>query len=209
MMALLLHLMWGTPYIYQGEEIGMTNANYQSRAQYRDVDSLNAWAQMEAQGQEEAGILKKISYRSRDNARSPMQWSAQEGAGFTTGQPWIDLNPNYKTINVQMDRANPDGVFAFYQQLIALRKSKQTVVDGKFRLILPEHPEIFAYLREGVGESLLVICNFYGHRPVFFLPEALRSAGRRLILSNMKQPPAWTDSLQLAPYQALLYSLKT
>ena len=208
MMALMLHLMWGTPFIYQGEEIGMTNGPFPGRDAFRDVDTLNAWTAMEKAGLPEQEILRRVRYRSRDNARTPMQWEPGPKAGFTTGEPWIGINPNADSINASEDRRNPAGVFAFYQKLIALRKASDTVVYGSFELLLPDHPEIFAYLRKGEGETLLVICNFGGGEPLFSLPEGLRGRPRTLLLSNLEQAPAaWEDSLRLQPYEALLYRL--
>lgn len=210
MQALMLHLMWGTPFIYQGEEIGMTNAGFTRKDQYRDVDTLKAWTMMESQGLEENDILQRIQYRSRDNARTPMQWEPHISGGFTEGSPWISVNPNAHAINVETDRKNPNGVFSFYQKLIALRKRNDTVVYGGFELLLPDDKEIFAYLRKGDAETLLIICNFYGNTPEFNLPEHLCGMPWRLELCNVEIPSLeLADSLRLDPYEARLYSLST
>ncbi len=206
MMALMLHLMWGTPFVYQGEEIGMTNAGFARRKQYRDVDSLRAWDAMEAEGIEPAEIVRRIQYRSRDNARTPMQWTKGWQAGFTAAEPWIEVNPNHIWINAEEDRRDPGGVFHFYRQLIALRRQNDTVVRGAFELLMPDHPEIFAYLRKGQDETLLVICNFFGNTPVVDLPASLSGLPRQLLLSSLDSPAPWRDSLKLRPYEGLLYA---
>ncbi len=208
MMGLMLHLMWGTPFVYQGEEIGMTDAGFTLKSQYRDVDTLQAWDAMEAAGVPEKEIVGRVQYRSRDNARTPMQWDGTPGGGFSSGTPWMAVNPNTAFINAETDRANPEGVFAFYQQLIALRKQNDTVVHGAFELLMPGHPEIFAYLRKGKGETLLTICNFCGNTPVFVLPSSLAGRRRQLLLSNLGEPETWQDRLPLRPYEGLLYSFK-
>ncbi|HQS70561.1 MULTISPECIES: alpha-glucosidase [unclassified Novosphingobium] len=161
-LATILHLMEGTPYIYQGEEIGMTNAGFTHIEQYRDVETLNFHRIQLAQGVEESAFLAGARANSRDNARTPMQWSAQQHAGFTQGEPWISVNANYFSLNVEQDRADPNGVFNHYRSLIALRQEHAVIRLGDFRLLLPDHPALVAYQRSLGDDTLLVIANMSG-----------------------------------------------
>lgn len=160
MLATVLHLMKGTPYIYQGEEIGMTNAGFTAINQYRDVETLNLHRIQIAAGLAEEAFLTGARANSRDNARTPMQWDAGPNAGFTEGTPWLPVNANYTSINVATDRSDPMGVFACYRRLIALRRELPIVRHGSFRLIAPEHAAVFAYDRRLGDQRVLVIANF-------------------------------------------------
>ncbi|MCQ2492062.1 MAG: alpha-glucosidase [Lachnospiraceae bacterium] len=161
MLATLLHMMKGTPYIYQGEELGMTNAHFESLEDYRDIESINAYHQYVDNGiltaEEMIRYLKEIS---RDNARTPMQWNDSENAGFTTGTPWISVNENYKEINAENELADPDSVFYYYQKLIKLRHEYPIVVYGIYNVLLPNHPNIYAYERVLGNQKLVVACNY-------------------------------------------------
>jgi oligo-1,6-glucosidase len=160
--ATVLHFLRGTPYIYQGEEIGMTNAGFTSLDEYRDIEALR-WAEQErAVGRPEAEIMRSLAVKGRDNARTPVHWDASPHAGFTTGTPWIDVNANYPAINAEAAIADPGSVFHHYRQLIALRHEMSIVVDGGFTMLLPEHEQVFAYVRSLGGERLLVIANLSG-----------------------------------------------
>ena len=173
--ATCLHLMQGTPYVYQGEELGMTNVPFGPIENYRDLESINAYRDLSARGvMPQAELMAAIAYKSRDNARTPFQWDDSANAGFTTGTPWIMVNPNYTQINAkeQLDRA--DSVFRYYQKLIGLRRNspdKDLIVYGKYDLILPEHPQIFAYTRTLEGKKLLTVCNLSGEEAKLELPE--------------------------------------
>lgn len=158
-LASILHLMEGTPYIYQGEEIGMSNAGFTQIEQYRDVETLNFHRIQQTEGVNEAAFLMGARANSRDNARTPMQWSAQHQAGFTDGTPWISINPNYAWLNVVRDRADPDGVFQRYRRLIALRREQPVIRHGDFRLLLPDHPHLVAFQRSLGAQTLLVVAN--------------------------------------------------
>ncbi|GAB3625123.1 oligo-1,6-glucosidase [Mariniluteicoccus endophyticus] len=157
----VLHLHRGTPYVYQGEEIGMTNASFEEIGRYRDLESLNHHAEALGLGREETEILAALRVKSRDNARTPMQWDDSPHAGFTTGEPWIDVNPNHAQVNAAAARADQDSVFHHYRRLIALRKTEPTVVDGRFVLLLPDHPQVWAFTRtpDGEGRTLVVVAN--------------------------------------------------
>lgn len=161
-LATVLHLMEGTPYIYQGEEIGMTNAGFTHIDQYRDVETINFHRIQLAEGVDEAAFMAGARANSRDNARTPMQWSAQGQAGFTDGEPWIAVNANHLSLNVERDRSDPAGVFHRYRRLIALRRDHAVIRQGDFRLLLPAHPSLFAYERRLGDDRLLVIANLSG-----------------------------------------------
>lgn len=197
MLAICLHMMKGTPYIYQGEEIGMTNPYFDRLEDYRDVESIHAYEELTESGlvgrEEMMQCLKVIS---RDNARTPMQWNKQRHAGFTEGIPWISVNSNYLSINAEDERKKPDGVFACYQKLIRLRKEMDIVVYGEFRGLMEESDSIYAYERLWKGERLLVVCNFTEEEQACPL---LEGAGRaEEIISNYKEHKA----CMLQPYEA-------
>ena len=158
-LATVLHLMRGTPYVYQGEELGMTNTPFDSLAEYRDVESLNWAREAMARGMAEDEVLARLAFKSRDNARTPMLWDAGPSAGFTTGTPWIKVNPNHAEINSAIQVGDPDSVFHHYRRLIELRHTEPVVVDGDYRLLLPEHPQVWAYVRTLGQTRLLVLAN--------------------------------------------------
>ena len=198
MLAMLLHGMQGTPYVYQGEELGMTNMAFASIEDFRDIESLNAWHDLVDGGVlRPEDMLSRLRRHSRDNARTPMQWSDAAHAGFTQGTPWLQVNPNYPLINAERQTDDPDSVFSFYRRLIALRKELDILAEGDYRLLLPDHPALFAYARRWQGQTLTVVCNFTGE-PVRepSLPELCR--GEEL-LSNM---PRGADPELLRPYEA-------
>ena len=164
MLAACIHLMRGTPYIYQGEEIGMTNAHYDSIEQYRDVESLNYYEILQRQGKTPEEALEILAARSRDNGRTPMQWSAEKYAGFSAAKPWILPPDNYRQINVVAERQEQDSIFSFYRQLIALRHELPLVAEGSISFLERENPDVIAYQRELDGEEMVVLCNFRRHQ---------------------------------------------
>ena len=200
MLATMLHGMQGTPYIFQGEELGMTNITLPIEA-HVDIETLNVYRERLAQGYEPEEVMASIHARSRDNARTPMQWNAGENAGFTTGTAWMPLNPNYKTINAEAAMEDPDSVFHYYQKLIRLRKTYEVFRKGSFTLLCPEDTDIFAYTRDTEKEHMLVVCNFTDKTLDFDAPEAFR--GTELLLSNYD-----TDSEKLRPYEAAVLYYK-
>lgn len=181
MLALLLHGMQGTPYIYQGEELGMTNVRYDI-SEYRDIELLNMYRERRAAGYSEEEIMHSIYAKGRDNARTPMQWSDEPNGGFTAGMPWIRVNPNYVSINARAEMEDESSVFHFYKKLIQLRKSNPVLTDGKYEPVLSDHPDIFAYTRTDADSRLLVICNFTGREICYDLPESWEEG--ELLLSN-------------------------
>lgn len=178
MLAAAIHLMRGTPYIYQGEEIGMTNADFTDIADYRDVESINYHDILRASGRSEEETMKIIGARSRDNGRTPMQWTAGESAGFTTGTPWLGVNHNHAAINVEAEREDDDSILAFYRRLIALRKEHRIIAEGSIRFLERENDDVIAYERALGSERLLVLCNFRASD--IAMPE-LHAAGEKLI----------------------------
>ena len=201
MLATCLHFMQGTPYIYQGEELGMTNAPFQNISDFRDLDSINAYYELTGQGvftKEE--MLCRLRKKSRDNARTPFQWSDDPNAGFTTGKPWIMVNPNYREINAREQLARENSVFHYYQKLIRLRKSLPVMVYGSYDLLLPEDPDLYVYTRTLDEEALLVICNFSSKPRAFSLPEGWRPGEMEPVIGNYPAPSA-----DLRPYEAIVY----
>ena len=199
MLAVLLFGMQGTPYIYQGQELGMTNADY-ALEDYRDIGAFNHIQEMRADGFSEEEILYSLHTTSRDNARTPMQWSTAENAGFTAGKPWIRVNPNYLDINAAAQQADPDSVWHCYQKLIALRRQHSVFQRGYFELLLEKDEAIFAYTRTDADTQLLVLCNFYGEaidNPLY--PE--NAAGELLFVSY----PNISEPQRLRPYEARIY----
>ncbi len=202
MLAVLLHGMQGTPYIYQGEELGMTNAVY-SMEEYRDIETLNMYQERLQKGYDEGEIMASIYAKSRDNARTPMQWDGTANAGFTEGAPWIKVNPNYQEINAERQLKDPDSVFACYKTLIQLRKTYDVFVKGEFKLLLEDDPDFFAYTRETQQEIIYVICNFYGNTIECRLEESWEEMA--LLYGNYKSQK---KNSTYQPYEARIYYLK-
>ncbi|MBL0593939.1 alpha,alpha-phosphotrehalase [Aeromonas veronii] len=208
MLASTLHGLQGTPYIYQGEEIGMTNPGYQRIDDYQDVESRNIFAIKQAEGMSEAKILSILGAKSRDNSRTPMQWSAAANAGFTQGTPWLKPAANYSEINAEAALADQHSVFWHYRDLIALRKVHPIFTQGNYQELLTGHPQIWAYARRANGQTLLVVSNFYGEPVEFALPAELQSGQGRLLLGNYPDSPAQPQSGMLRPYESLIWLME-
>ncbi|MEH8144985.1 alpha,alpha-phosphotrehalase [Aeromonas hydrophila] len=208
MLASTLHGLQGTPYIYQGEEIGMTNPGYQRIDDYQDVESRNIFAIKQAEGMSEAEILAILGAKSRDNSRTPMQWSAAPNAGFTSGTPWLKPAANYSGINAEAALADQHSVFWHYRDLIALRKAHPIFTQGDYQELLTGHPQIWAYARRANGQTLLVVSNFYGEPVEFALPAELQSGQGRLLLGNYPDSPAQPQSAMLRPYESLIWLME-
>lgn len=207
MLATCLHMMKGTPYIYQGEELGMTNVPFASLEEFRDIESINAYHEYTENGIiGEEDMLKFLCYKSRDNARTPMQWDNSANAGFSEARPWIKVNPNYTEINAQEQLNRDDSVFHYYQKLIALRKQKEIIVYGNFELLLPEDEDIFMYTRVLEKEKLLVICNFSKNERVVKLPDGFEAGD--ILITNYENPEI-SDELKLRPYEAIVIEGRT
>lgn len=199
MLATAIHLLRGTPYVYQGEEIGMTNAGFTDIAQYRDVESINFHDILLKEGKSEAEILHILNERSRDNARTPMQWNDMENAGFTEGTPWLSVCSNYKEINAVSDRWDPDSIFNYYRELIRLRHTMDIVAEGDIKPLLEEHPDVFAYERTYNNESMIVVCNFFGRDT----DVKLDVNGYELLLSDYRDSRL-SSEMHLRPYESLV-----
>ncbi|WP_447735918.1 alpha,alpha-phosphotrehalase [Aeromonas veronii] len=208
MLASTLHGLQGTPYIYQGEEIGMTNPGYQRIDDYQDVESRNIFAIKQAEGMSEAEILAILGAKSRDNSRTPMQWSAAANAGFTQGTPWLKPAANYSEINAEAALADQHSVFWHYRDLIRLRKDYPIFTQGDYQELLTGHPQIWAYARRANGQTLLVVSNFYGEPVEFALPAELQSGQGRLLLGNYPDSPAQPQSGMLRPYESLIWLME-
>ncbi len=198
MLAALLHGMQGTPYIYQGEELGMTNAKFADISHYKDIESVNMYKERIEAGYDKDDVMKSIYARGRDNARTPMQWDGSANAGFTAGTPWIEVNPNYTTINAREELEDQDSVFYFYQKLIRLRKEYPVFVDGKFELLMPEDEKIFAYTRTNGDSRMLVCANFSGEQAE--CPLLAEWVDAEVLIHNY--PGEWSKKLR--PYEAVI-----
>lgn len=209
--ATALHMMQGTPYVYQGEELGMTNCPFGPIENYRDLESIGAYYEFTNAGlRQPEELLECIAYKSRDNARTPMQWDDSPNAGFTTGEPWIMVNPNYTTINAKAELADPDSVFHYYQKLIALRRVSQwkdVIVYGKYALLAPEDEHIFAYTREKDGVKLLVLCNLSAEAQSFTVPEEVSWNTSELLISNLSDAALERETV-LIPWQASVWAIR-
>ena len=196
MLATMAHGMQGTPYIYQGEELGMTNIRLPI-GDYVDLEIQNVYRERTQMGYDPQSVMESIYARGRDNARTPMQWNDRENAGFTTGKPWLPVNENHAFINAEAALGDPDSVFHYYQKLIGLRKNYDVFRSGWFELLLPEDEKIFAYTRDTEREHLLVVCNFTGETLTFEVPERFR--GSQLLIGNYAE-----DAPGLRPYEAAM-----
>ncbi|MFD1175293.1 alpha-glucosidase [Paenibacillus puldeungensis] len=214
MLATMLHTLQGTTYIYQGEEIGMTNVRFDTIEEYRDIETLNRYQECIDQGQEPSEVMESIYAKGRDNARTPMQWTGNHPhAGFTTGTPWLTVNPNYPEINVERALADEDSIFHYYQKLIRLRKQHDVIVYGAFELLNADDEQVFAYTRTFGEERLLIILNFYD-KPARFewnwsKVEAISGERTAELLISNYDIPASEDVRQvdLRPYEARVYKL--
>ncbi len=206
MLATCLHMMQGTPYIYQGEELGMTNYPFRSPQDFRDIESINAYREWCESGTLSHEVFWPCLVRkSRDNARTPMQWDDTEHAGFTKGKPWIAVNPNYREINAKAEAEYTDSVFHYYRKLISLRKQSPIIVYGKYELLLPEDENLYVYTRTLDGEKLLVVCSFSDQEAAFFIPEEF--AGAECMISNMRDTYE-IGKIMLKPYEAFVLHLQ-
>ena len=199
MLAILLHGMQGTPYIYQGEELGMTNVQYDIE-DYKDCEIINMYHERLEKGYSKDEIMKSIYAKGRDNARTPMQWDDTENAGFTTGTPWIKVNDNYDKINARSQVDDPDSIFSCYRKLVQLRKDYPVFVDGKFTLLLEDDENIFAYSRKNEEKTMIVVCNFFDKE--IPMPLAKECGDMEVLISNYKDT---SDMSVLRPYGARMY----
>ena len=206
MLATLLHGMKGTPYIYQGEELGMTNVRFEDINEYNDIETLNMYKDRISKGYSHDEIMASIYAKGRDNARTPMQWDSTENAGFTTGKPWLKVNKNYKFINAEDCLQDKDSIFYHYKKLIDIRKHNDTIIYGDYKLLLPEDKNVFAYSRELNGDKIVVVCNFYNKEVNLNFNEDFNNV--EILLSNYKDSSILMKDLKLRPYEAIMYRVK-
>ena len=206
MLATLLHGMKGTPYIYQGEELGMTNIRLENINEYNDIETLNMYKDRISKGYAHDDIMNSIYIKGRDNARTPMQWDDSENSGFTTGKPWLAVNKNYKDINAKKALEDKNSIFHHYKKLIDIRKHNDTIIYGDYKLLCPDDKNIFAYIRELNEDKILVVCNFYCDEVNFKLNHDSNFA--EILLSNYSDSSTLLENLKLRPYEAIMYRLK-
>ena len=203
MLAAMIHMMRGTPYVYQGEEIGMPNAYFTDISEYVDVESTNIYKVLLEQGKSKDEVLHILQERSRDNARTPMQWDDSENAGFSDATPWLKTASSYKDVNVKKALEDPDSIFYFYQKLIRMRKEMAVIQEGIFVPLLEEHEKVFAYERKFNDESLVCINNFYAEETT----ADLDIEGYEVLLSNYSDAVA-QNHLTLRPYETIIFYKK-
>ncbi|EIU7746490.1 alpha-glucosidase [Vibrio vulnificus] len=208
MLATALHFLKGTPYIYQGEEIGMTNVAFESLEQYKDIETLNFYKVKTESGVSHQHMMDAIHENSRDNARTPMQWSASQYGGFSQAKPWIEVNPNYPEINVEQALADSDSIFYHYQKLIELRKQHPAIVYGDFTPLFAEHDSVFAYVRSHQDEQLLVINNFSDQDVSIAWPDNLQNKEVNCLIYNYDPLDMLGVTLSLKPYQCYAFKLR-
>ena len=205
MLVTCLHMMQGTPYVYQGEELGMTNCPFETLEDLRDIESINAFHELTGSGKvTPEDMMRYIRLRGRDNARTPMQWDDSANGGFTTGTPWIMVNPNYREINAKAEQEDPDSVFHYYQNIIGLRKKEPVMVYGSYQLLEPDSETLYVYTRTLGEEKLLVICNFTSDEETYRIPEEFAEAGVLISNYHREQPE---KEIVLQPYEALVLKI--
>ena len=202
MLAAAIHMMRGTPYVYQGEELGMTNAHYNDISQYRDVESLNYYKILLDQGKTKEQALKVLAARSRDNSRTPMQWSDDKNAGFTEGTPWIEAPENYKEINAETELKDPDSIYSFYKKLIALRKEKDIIAEGTIEFLEKENADVLAYRRNYQGEELIVLNNLTAENVTIRQQPEWKAYQKRL--GNYEKITAEDGKITLRPFETIV-----
>lgn len=202
MLGTTIQFLRGTPYIYQGEEIGMTNPNYQTIAEYNDIETHNNYKIMLEKGYDDAKVMAIIQAKSRDNSRTPLQWDQSKNAGFTNGQPWLDVASNYPTVNVEAELNNPNGIFAYYKQLIHLRKTEDALINGTYQGILLDDPKVMAYLRTTETEEILVLSHFYAGEVEVELPDGFNQTAEKIIGNGSAE--VVNQSVKLSPYEIIV-----
>ncbi|WP_342445567.1 alpha,alpha-phosphotrehalase [Paenibacillus sp. FSL L8-0638] len=216
LLATTLHGLQGTPYIFQGEEIGMANPQWADIEEFRDVESLNMYRILQEQGKSAGEALNIIRERSRDNSRTPMQWDNTRNAGFTTGTPWIKVDERYPQINVQSQLEDPNSIYNHYRQLIYLRKTVQVLTDGSYQRLDEAHPHVYAYQRSNEEETLIVISNFSGQDAQFRIPDSFYSSlknqalgAAELLIGNTQHVPELKQEITLAPYASYMWIVRS
>jgi oligo-1,6-glucosidase len=205
MLSTFLLTMRGTPYYYNGDELGMTNSEFRNIHDFRDMPALNEYQHLINIHGDTSAYLKRLRFQSRDNGRTPFQWNSSANAGFTTGTPWIQVNPNYKMINAEEEEKDPNSCLNYFRKLVKLRKHNSALVYGKYKLLDKNNPKVYAYTREGNGERFLILLNFSADKTQTDLNIPL--AGAKLVLSNDERSPG-SPIVGLNPYEACIYQLQ-
>ncbi|AEB30050.1 glucan 1,6-alpha-glucosidase [Carnobacterium sp. 17-4] len=205
MFATFLHFLKGTPYIYQGEEIGLTNTPISSIEEVNDIESINMYNERLQQGYNKEEIIRAINKKGRDNARRPIPWDESLNGGFTTDTPWLALNTNYQDLNVKKDQQDEESIFNYYKKLIRLRKEHELIVWGDYKELLPNDPQLFVYERSYHGETWLIVINFY-EKPTIYKDNERKV--ETIVISNYKDSSKKTDKLELRPFESIVYKLK-
>lgn len=209
MLGTCLHMMKGTPYVYQGEELGMTNIKFSSIEEFNDIESINAYKELVVENNvlTPEKMISCLNFKSRDNARTPMQWDSSENAGFTKGTPWIKVNQNYTYINAESQVNDENSIYNYYKKLIKLRHENDIIVYGTYEPLLEDSEEIFAYTRTLGEEKILVICNFTKNEVNFEVPEDIKNLDMKLLISNYDERK-FENNLKLKAYEALVFITK-
>lgn len=205
MFATFLHFLKGTPYIYQGEEIGLTNTPISSIEEVNDIESINMYNERMQQGYNKEEIIHAINKKGRDNARRPIPWDESLNGGFSTETPWLALNPNYQDLNVKKDQQNEESIFNYYKKVIHLRKENELIVWGDYKELLPNDPQLFVYERSYQGETWLIIINFY-EKPTIYKDDDRKV--ETIVISNYMDSSKKIDKLELRPFESVVYKLK-
>ena len=209
MLATFLHMLKGTPYIYQGEEIGMTNVRFDSIDDYKDIETLNMYNEKVNQnGEDPAKVMESIYVKGRDNARTPFQWDASEHGGFTAGTPWLQVNPNYTEINARQAVEDKNSIYHYYRKLIQLRKEHPIIVEGRYDILVPEDENIYVYTRTLKNQKLLVLLNFTNEEKRFDVPADLQGNKSEILISNYEASADYGSSISLRPYEAIVYLIQ-
>lgn len=209
MLATFLHMLKGTPYIYQGEEIGMTNVRFDSIDEYKDIETINMYNEKVNQnGEDPAKVMESIYVKGRDNARTPFQWDNSEHGGFTTGNPWLKVNPNYTEINARQAVEDENSIYHYYRKLIQLRKEHPIIVNGNYDILVPEDEKIYVYTRKLESQKLLVLLNFTKEEQSFDVPADLQGKKSEVLISNYESSEGYGSIIPLRPYEAIVYMIQ-
>src|SRR5699024_4940980 len=208
-LATMYFLMRGTPFIYQGQEIGMTNVQFDYIDDYNDVAIKNMYKNERANGKSHQDIMDVIWKSGRDNSRTPMQWNQSENAGFTSGNPWMKVNPNYKTINVEESLVDGESIYHYYKRLIQLRKEYEVLIYGNYELILPNHETVFAYIRTLNDNKIVVLANLFEEETSVVLPEEMQEAEMNILISNYSVDAEGflSGEITFKPFEARVYEV--
>ncbi|MGL4910033.1 MAG: glycoside hydrolase family 13 protein [Cetobacterium sp.] len=207
MLATVIHMLKGTPYIFQGEEIGMTNMKFENIEDFKDIEAINTYKERIDLGYSHDEVMKSLHAKARDNARTPVQWNTNKNAGFTEGTPWLKVNPNYKDINVEDSLKDKNSIFYHYKNLITLRKNMDIIAYGDFELLYADDLNIYSYLRSLDNEKLLIVCNFFGKEVEFTKPSHIKYENSEILISNYSDSSNSIEKIKLRPYESIVYRL--